>query len=102
MKPPTEAYNAYKKLKTRYPEHVLFFRLGSHYELFGDDAKKVAEICGLTVRHNKTLDTDMAGVPVHSVDLYVKRVIQAGFHVAKCEETDNPTETKRDVVRLTS
>ena len=97
----------YMDIKEKYPDHILFFRLGDFYEMFFDDAltaSKVLELtltgrdCGLEER------APMCGVPYHSSEIYIKRLINAGYKVAICEQLTDPNESKgiviRDVVRI--
>ncbi len=97
----------YFEVKDKYKDCVLFFRLGDFYEMFFDDAVMVSKTleltltgrdCGLEER------APMCGVPYHSADMYIKRLIDAGYRVAVCEQLTDPAETKgivvRDVVRV--
>ncbi len=97
----------YVEIKNDHKNHLLFFRLGDFYELFFDDAilaSKELEItltgkeCGLAER------APMCGIPYHSVDIYIKKLINKGFKIAICEQTDKiDSQTKlvkRDVVRI--
>lgn len=97
----------YKQIKERHKDHLLFFRLGDFYELFFDDAilaSKELELtltgrdCGLEER------APMCGVPFHSVDTYIKRLVTKGYKVAICEQTENPAFAKgivsREVIRV--
>ncbi|MBE6862389.1 MAG: DNA mismatch repair protein MutS [Ruminococcus sp.] len=97
----------YFEVKDKYKDCVLFFRLGDFYEMFFDDALMVSKTleltltgrdCGLEER------APMCGVPFHSADMYIKRLIDAGYRVAVCEQLTDPAETKgivvRDVVRV--
>lgn len=97
----------YMEIKNQHKKHLLFFRLGDFYELFFDDAlvaSRELEItltgkeCGLPER------APMCGIPYHSVDVYIKKLIDKGFKVAICEQTDKIDSTKklvrRDVVRI--
>ena len=95
----------YLLIKEQYPDCLLFFRLGDFYELFFEDAEtasKELEIvltgrnCGLEER------APMCGVPFHSVDSYVKRLIDKGYKVAICEQLTEPGKglVERDIVRI--
>lgn len=92
----------YFEVKDKYPDCILFFRVGDFYEMFFDDAltaSKALEItltgkeCGLEER------APMAGVPYHAAELYTKRLIDQGFKVAICEQLTDPSESKGIVVR---
>lgn len=97
----------YFEVKDKYEDCILFFRLGDFYEMFFDDAiivSKALELtltgrdCGLEER------APMCGVPYHSADMYIKRLIEMGKKVAVCEQLTDPAETKgivvRDVIRV--
>jgi DNA mismatch repair protein MutS len=98
----------YHELKQQHPGTILFFRLGDFYELFFDDAVTGArelEIT-LTARHKErgSAGIPMCGVPHHSVSGYIARLIRKGYRVAICEQTEDPSRTKklvrREVVRV--
>jgi DNA mismatch repair protein MutS len=98
----------YHELKKQHPGTILFFRLGDFYELFFDDAVTGArelEIT-LTARHKErgSAGIPMCGVPHHSVSGYIARLIRKGYRVAICEQTEDPSKTKklvrREVVRV--
>ncbi|XUX00829.1 MAG: DNA mismatch repair protein MutS [Dehalogenimonas sp.] len=103
----TPLRSQYLRIKTRYPDAIVFFRLGDFYETFDTDAELTArelEIV-LTAREmGKGVKVPMAGIPYHAVDNYLSRLINRGHKVAVCEQTARPGETKglmdREVVRL--
>lgn len=102
----------YMQIHNEYPEYLLFFRLGDFYELFFEDAKTVSKTLGLTLTRRgkyKGEDIPMCGVPFHSYETHLARIIKAGYKVAICEQTEDPKEAKkrgnkslvnREVVRL--
>lgn len=102
----------YLSIKENYPEALLFYRMGDFYELFFEDAKAAAEALdiALTKRgQHAGEDIPMCGVPVHSHEGYLSKLIRKGFKVAVCEQMEDPAEAKkrgsksvvkRDVVRL--
>ncbi len=103
----TPMMKQYMVLKEQYKECILFFRLGDFYEMFFDDAilaSKELEIaltgrdCGLQER------APMCGVPYHSVENYIAKLIEKGYKVAICEQIEDPATAqgivKRDVVRV--
>ncbi len=102
----------YLAIKEQYPDALLFYRMGDFYELFFDDAKQAAAALdiALTKRgQHAGDDIPMCGVPVHSHETYLSRLIRKGFKVAVCEQMEDPAEAKkrgskavvkRDVVRL--
>lgn len=103
----------YHALKDRHQECLLFYRMGDFYELFYDDAVKAADILDITLTKrgkNQGDEIPMCGVPYHSHEPYLARLIKAGEKVAICEQTETPAEAKarggakalvnRDVVRV--
>ncbi len=99
----TPAMQQFKRFKQQYPDCVLFFRMGDFYEMFYDDAVLANKVLGVTLTQ-RTEGIPMAGVPYHSVDGYLRRMIQAGHRVAVCDQIENPAEAKgvvkRDVTRV--
>jgi len=106
----TPMMRQYREIKAQYPDAVLFFRLGDFYEMFEDDARlasKELEIT-LTSRDSKGKDESeripMCGVPYHSSEAYIARLLAKGIKVAICEQMQDPSEAKgiveRDVVRV--
>ncbi|XRO74789.1 DNA mismatch repair protein MutS [Methanocaldococcus sp. 28A] len=99
----TPMMRQYYKIKERYKDALLFFRVGDFYELFDEDAKIASKELGivLTSRDKKH---PMAGVPHHAVFPYIKRLIERGYTVAICEQVEDPSKAKglvkRDVVRV--
>src|SRR4051794_1874200 len=102
----------FQALKRQHPEALLFFRMGDFYELFFDDAVAAAPALDIALtrrgRHAGE-DIPMCGVPVHSAELYLHRLIRKGFKVAICEQLEDPAEARRrggktlvrrDVVRI--
>lgn len=106
---PTPVMAQYQRAKARAGQALLFFRLGDFYELFYEDARTASRVLGLTLT-SRSKDRDgadaipMAGVPVRSVNTYLRRLVQVGYAVAICEQLQDPKQTKglmdRDVVRL--
>ena len=97
----------YFKIKEQYPDTILFFRLGDFYEMFFDDAKLVSREleltltgrdCGLSER------APMCGVPFHSYESYLARLVSRGYKVAICEQLEDPALAKglvkRDIIRV--
>lgn len=96
----------YIKWKDKYPDCLLFFRMGDFYEMFFEDAKTASSVLDITLT-SRSKDSDnaipMAGVPFHSVDSYLGRLVAAGFRVAICEqmtEPDGKTLVERSVNRI--
>ncbi|AAS13936.1 DNA mismatch repair protein MutS [Wolbachia endosymbiont of Drosophila melanogaster] len=102
----------YLNLKAQYKDHLLFYRLGDFYELFFDDAIKAAKLLNivLTKRGNSCgQEIPMCGVPAHSSESYLHKLIDLGFKVAICDQLETADEAKkrgyksivkRDVVRV--
>jgi DNA mismatch repair protein MutS len=92
----------YRELKRRYPDHLLLFRLGDFYELFGEDAELGARLLSIALTSRQ--GAPMAGIPHHSADGYIARLVQAGQKIAICEQMEAPGKgkklLKRDVVRV--
>ena len=87
----------YFLIKEQHPDAILFFRLGDFYEMFFEDAKEASKIleialtgrsCGLEEK------APMCGIPFHSCDSYIQKLIQAGKKVAICEQMEDPKKTK--------
>lgn len=105
----TPMMRQYKEMKARYPDAIMFFRMGDFYEMFGDDAIKAAPLLEvvLTSRDRNTEDAmPMCGVPYHAVDTYIAKLIDRNLKVAICEQLEDPRLAKglvkRGVVRLIS
>jgi DNA mismatch repair protein MutS len=87
----------YHALKARHPDSLLFYRLGDFYELFYDDAVTASEILDITLTKRSKAngeDIPMCGVPAHSYEPYLAKLIRAGCKVAICEQTETPDEAK--------
>ena len=102
----------YSKIKEDHYDKLLFYRMGDFYELFFKDAEIASKALGIQLtkrgKHQGD-DIPMCGVPVHSADDYLERLIRKGFCVAVCEQTEDPSEAKkrgaksvvkREVVRI--
>lgn len=103
----TPAMKQFFHFKEKYPDAVLFFRMGDFYETFFEDAKTCSQVLGLTLTSRGKASghpIPLAGVPFHAVDGYLKKMIQAGYKVAVCEQVEDPKKAKgvvkRDVVRV--
>lgn len=97
----TPLMSQYYEMKKQHPDAILLFRVGDFYETFGQDAIKTAEALGivLTNRNNGTSDTELAGFPYHSLDLYLPKLVKAGYRVAVCEQLEKPSKEKKIVKR---
>ena len=97
----------YLEIKAQHPESILFFRMGDFYEMFLDDALIASRILDITLTSRNKGSGDeipFCGVPFHSAQPYIARLIEAGHRVAICEQTEDPKQAKgivkRDVVRV--
>jgi len=93
--------------KEKHPDCILFFRMGDFYETFYDDARTCSKVLGLTLTSRDKGSANpipLAGVPYHAIDGYLKKMLQAGYRVAVCEQVEDPKKAKgvvkRDVVRI--
>src|ERR1700680_1209279 len=88
----------YHEIKRAHPGCLLFFRMGDFYELFFEDAVAAAPALDIALtrrgRHDGA-DIPMCGVPVHTADAYLARLIRAGFKVAICDQIEDPAEARR-------
>jgi DNA mismatch repair protein MutS len=98
----------YLDIKEQYKDCILFFRLGDFYEMFYDDAITASQVLGITLT-KKTVGggyerAPLCGVPYHSSDSYIAKLIDSGYKVAVCEQTEDPKLARgivrRDVVRV--
>ena len=105
----TPMMRQYAAMKKDHPDCILFFRLGDFYEMFNEDAKLVSKELELTLTsrdRNKPAEerTPMCGVPYHSADAYIARLIAKGYKVAICEQMEDPATAKglvdRDIIRI--
>ena len=90
-------------VKAEHPEALLLFRCGDFYETYGDDALIASKVLGivLTKRSNAAQDAiPMAGLPYHSLDVYLPRLVRSGYKVAVCDQLEDPKLTKKIVKRL--
>ncbi len=88
----------YHALKNRYPDCLLFYRMGDFYELFFDDAVTASQVLDLTLtKRGKTQGEEipMAGVPFHAYEPYLAKLIRAGHKVAICEQVETPEQAKK-------
>ncbi|WP_436836411.1 DNA mismatch repair protein MutS [Polaribacter vadi] len=92
----------YNTIKTKYPDAMLLFRVGDFYETFGDDAKKAAQVLGITLTKRgagSDSETALAGFPHHSLNTYLPKLVKAGMRVAICDQLEDPKMTKTIVKR---
>ena len=97
----------YMEIKNQHKDSILFFRLGDFYEMFFDDAKVVSEELDLTLTgkdYGQNERAPMCGIPYHSCEAYIARLVSKGYKVAMCDQMENPATAKglvkREVVRV--
>ena len=103
----TPLMKQYREIKSNFEDSILFFRLGDFYEMFFEDAVKASKELGLTLtsrNKEKNADVPLAGVPFHSADSYITKLVSKGYKVAICEQTEDPKMAKgivkREVVKI--
>ena len=103
----TPLMKQYREIKSNFEDSILFFRLGDFYEMFFEDAVKASRELGLTLtsrNKEKNADVPLAGVPFHSADSYITKLVSKGYKVAICEQTEDPKMAKgivkREVVKI--
>jgi len=103
----TPMQKQYVEIKSRHKDCILFFRLGDFYEMFYEDAQEASHLLGLVLTsRGKSAEgrVPMCGIPYHSADGYIARLVKAGKKVAICEQVEDPALAKglvkRDVIRI--
>lgn len=107
QEPLTPMMRQYAAIKAQYPGHLVFYRMGDFYEMFGDDAVEGARILGITLTKRpcgKDGEIPLAGVPHHAADRYLAKLAEAGKRVVVCEQMEDPQlakgVVKRDVIEI--
>ncbi len=107
--PDTPMWVQYSAVKRTALDALLFYRMGDFYELFLDDAVEASGILGITLtarNRNEEAPVPMCGVPFHSANNYINKLLAAGKRVAICEQTEEAGATKgivrREIVRIVS
>jgi DNA mismatch repair protein MutS len=98
----TPLMQQYREIKARHKDAILFFRMGDFYEMFYEDAEVASRALGLTLtsRNNGgSAEVPLAGVPVKAAGEYLRRLVQQGFRVSICEQTEDPKFAKGIVRR---
>lgn len=103
----TPMMKQYMEIKDQYQDYILFFRLGDFYEMFFDDAVKASKALEITLTSRNSgsgKKAPLCGVPYHSADTYLAKLVEKGFKVAICEQVEDPALAKgivkREVVRV--
>ena len=92
----------YNAIKAKYPDALLLFRVGDFYETFGDDAIQASKILDIILTKRgagSQSETELAGFPHHSLNLYLPKLVKAGLRVAICDQLEDPKKTKKIVKR---
>src|SRR4051812_926324 len=98
----TPLMKQYNSIKAKYPETVLFFRMGDFFETFGADAITTAKVTGIVLTKRgsgSASEIELAGFPHHQLDAYLPKMIRAGYRVAVCEQLEDPKLAKGIVQR---
>lgn len=103
----TPLMRQYRKVKERYPDMLLLFRMGDFFETFEDDAITTSKVLGITLTkrsNGAASEVPLAGFPHHALDNYLPKLVKAGYRVAVCEQLEDPKFAKgivkRDVVEV--
>ncbi len=107
MQNETPLMKQYRKIKEKYPETVLLFRMGDFFETFEDDAIISSKVLGITLTkrsNGAASEVPLAGFPHHALDNYLPKLVNAGYRVAICEQLEDPKFAKgivkRDVIEV--
>ncbi len=105
--PHTPMMQQYLRIKSDHPDTLLFYRMGDFYELFFDDAKKASQLLNITLTsrgQSAGFPIPMAGIPYHSAEGYLAKLLRYGESIAICEQIGDPATSKgpveRKVVRI--
>ena len=85
----------FKMLKEKHSDALILFRVGDFYETYCEDAKKIAEVLGLTLTRQAKTEMDLTGFPYHALDTYLPKLIRAGLRVAICDDISEPIKLKK-------
>ncbi|MBN1356877.1 DNA mismatch repair protein MutS [bacterium] len=103
----TPLMKQYREVKARHPDAILFYRMGDFYEMFGEDAQVAAPVLDIVLTsrdRNAEEKIPMCGVPYHSAETYIAKLIENNFKVAICEQVEDPGKArgivKREVIRV--
>ncbi|MCE1165119.1 MAG: DNA mismatch repair protein MutS [Bacteroidetes bacterium] len=103
----TPLMRQYRKVKEKYPDMILLFRMGDFFETFEDDAVTASKVLGITLTkrsNGAASETPLAGFPHHALDNYLPKLVKAGYRVAVCEQLEDPKFAKgivkRDVIEV--
>ena len=102
VKKTTPLMKQYNSIKAKYPDALLLFRVGDFYETFGNDAINASKILDIVLTKRgagSQSETELAGFPFHSLNLYLPKLVKAGLRVAVCDQFEDPKKTKKIVKR---
>jgi DNA mismatch repair protein MutS len=106
---PTPLMRQYQRIKSKYPETILLFRMGDFFETFEEDAKITSKALGITLTKRgdgAAAQIPLAGFPHHALETYLPKLLKAGYRVAVCEQLEDPKFAKgivkRDVIEVVS
>lgn len=85
----------FKMLKEKHSDALILFRVGDFYETYCEDAKKIADVLGLTLTRQAKTKMDLTGFPYHALDTYLPKLIRAGLRVAICDDISEPIKLKK-------
>lgn len=97
LQKPTPMMQQYLSIKAEYSEYLLLYRMGDFYELFFEDAIKAAKVLSITLTKrgkHEGAQIPMCGVPHHSCESYIQKLIEEGYKIAICEQTEDPSLSK--------
>ncbi|HMS65808.1 MAG TPA: DNA mismatch repair protein MutS [Ignavibacteria bacterium] len=107
MKEETPLMRQYRKIKDKYPDTILLFRMGDFFETFEEDAVTTSKVLGITLTkrsNGAASEVPLAGFPHHALDNYLPKLVKAGYRVAVCEQMEDPKFAKgivkRDVIEV--
>ena len=98
----TPLMKQYNAVKAKYPDAILLFRVGDFYETFCDDAIIASEVLGITLTkraNGAASSVDLAGFPHHALDVYLPKLVKAGYKTAICDQLEDPKKAKTIVKR---
>ncbi len=98
----TPLMKQYYQIKEKYPDTILFFRMGDFFETFDNDAVITSKVCGIALTkrsQGSDAPTPLAGFPHHQLDAYLPKIVKAGYRVAVCEQLEDPKLAKGIVKR---
>ncbi len=105
--PHTPMIRQYLEIKNQYPDSILFYRIGDFYEMFFDDAIRASKILDIVLTTRNKNDPDpipLCGIPYHSMQPYLEKLVMSGLKVAICDQVEDPKTAqgvvKRDVTRV--